>query len=441
LIVLLGNNSAAMRSIGDVSAGMAGIDGMTSTIYVKGDNSNAMAAINAVAAYNGRSLGSATFTVSTVTKTSPMTVGARLGSGFLKGWDRSTGTNSPSTEMMKRGQYLYQGLNLGWAGSASNLPIGFDVADPSAAANVAAVVETTMAVHLNVDPPTEVTAQIGAEVSAGLAQGIREGAGTVTGAAVSVVANAIAAAKGAAGIASPSKEMVPVGLFMDDGLAKGILDGEWKVVAAATQVARAAVAASQKTMNSGGGGIVPSTGAWRSGRTRDVLDEYFRINEGGGRAGWDSGNDMLVHMSSSIRGSVARMGRQLAQDGYISGVNLGGGITKGVMTSLGIHSPSRVLMQMGSYAAEGFTQGFAGAYDSPVLDFTSRVPQLPSTTGSGSLAGTGASGSNAPTYNVYVTVEGNVTSERTLTATITREIANGIRSDLIRHRTASGVAQ
>jgi len=36
-------------------------------------------------------------------------------------------------------------------------------------------------------------------------------------------------------------------------------------------------------------------------------------------------------------------------------------------------------------------------------------------------------------------VEGNVTSERTLTATITREIANGIRSDLIRHRTASGV--
>ncbi len=451
LVVLLGDNGAAMRSIGDVSAGMAGIDGMTSTIYIKGDNSSAMAAINAVAAYNGRSLGSATFTVNTVTTTSPMTAGARLGSGLLKGWDRATGTNSPSTEMKKRGQYLYQGLDMGWSGSASNLPIGFDVANPAyartAPSGSSADAASTMVVNHYIDGDLTSEGNLASEgslmgglFSQGIEAGILDGAGGVAGSAVSVVSNAIGAAKRAAGIASPSKEMVPVGLFMDDGLAKGILDGEWKVVAAATQVARAAVAASQKTMNSGGGGIVPSTGAWRSGRTRDVLDEYFRINEGGGRAGWDFGNDMLVEMSSSIRGSVARMGRQLAQDGYISGVNLGGGITNGVMKSLGIHSPSRVLMQMGSYAAEGFTQGFAGAYDSPVLDFTSRAPQLPSTTGSGSLASTGASGNNAPTYNVYVTVEGNVTSERALTATITREIANGIRSDLIRHRTASGVA-
>jgi len=130
-VVLLGDNGAAMRSIGDVSAGMAGIDGMTATIYVKGDNSDAMAAINAVKAYAGTSLGSATFTVNTVTTRSPAGVGAGMGRGLLSGWDRATGTRSPSTEMIKRGQYLYKGLDLGWAGSASNLPIGFDVANPA----------------------------------------------------------------------------------------------------------------------------------------------------------------------------------------------------------------------------------------------------------------------------------------------------------------------
>ncbi len=41
--------------------------------------------------------------------------------------------------------------------------------------------------------------------------------------------------------------------------------------------------------------------------------------------------------------------------------------------------------------------------------------------------------------HVTVVVQGSVTTERELTANVTREIAAAICSDLMRHRTASGV--
>jgi hypothetical protein len=132
-VILLGNSSAAVIAITTVRGLMSAINGMTSTIFIRGDNSSAMQAIREVQAYAGRSLGTATFTVRTVSVGSPTAVGAGMGAGVMKGWDQATGTNSPSTEMIKRGQYLYQGLNIGWTGSAQNLPIGFDVARPSAA--------------------------------------------------------------------------------------------------------------------------------------------------------------------------------------------------------------------------------------------------------------------------------------------------------------------
>lgn len=170
-----------------------------------------------------------------------------------------------------------------------------------------------------------------------------------------------------------------------------------------------------------------------------------------------SGVAQMVGAASAGRGAMASAGQGI-------GAALGQGIAAGIRGQIGavaaaaaslvqtavaaarsagaIRSPSKVMhdqigLMLGLGVERGILDSIAGINRAAGL----MVPSLGSSTGSGSLASTGAAGNNAPTYIVNVTVEGNVTSERTLTATITREIANGIRSDLIRHRTASGVAQ
>ncbi|MDQ3540863.1 MAG: hypothetical protein M3440_09260, partial [Chloroflexota bacterium] len=255
----------------------------------------------------------------------------------------------------------------------------------------------------------------GAAAGFGVANGLNSALGSVQTAASEIAAVVASTMALKLLISSPSKVTERIGAFAGEGLARGILGSESRVVAAATQVVKRAQAAAR---------LQAEDGSW-------VPKSFY------------TGNSPLFNQWKKLftAGQTAMSWTNYKNQGMAAGTAFGNGVAAGARSSLQIRSPSKVLSGMGVYAAQGFMQGFAGAYDSPVLDFTSRVPQLPSGVGSGSLAGAGASGNNAPTYNVYVTVEGNVTSERALTATITRDIANGIRSDLIRHRTASGVAQ
>jgi hypothetical protein len=78
---------------------------------------------------------------------------------------------------------------------------------------------------------------------------------------------------------------------------------------------------------------------------------------------------------------------------------------------------------------------FAGGGSTPIYhDGIYSAP--PNTYVSPANANPGLSGGG---MHVNVYVSGSITTERALTANITREIANGIRDDLIRHQTAAGM--
>ena len=106
---------------------------------------------------------------------------------------------------------------------------------------------------------------VGTSMSEGAAAGIASAGWSVSNAAVSVVDAAIAAANAAAGIASPSTEMIPVGEYMDAGLAQGIYNGQSTVVDAAVSVAQAAIDAYASTMKNGWTNV--GDGSWQSGST------------------------------------------------------------------------------------------------------------------------------------------------------------------------------
>lgn len=104
------------------------------------------------------------------------------------------------------------------------------------------------------NPMADAGTMVGTSMSEGAAAGIAGAGWSVSNAAVSVVGDAIAAANAAAGIASPSTEMIPVGEYMDAGLAQGIYNGQSAVVDAAVSVAQAAVQAAQDTFAGSGSG-------------------------------------------------------------------------------------------------------------------------------------------------------------------------------------------
>lgn len=254
----------------------------------------------------------------------------------------------------------------------------------TAAANqIIATVNNAMVSAARIASPSKMTTDIGDYMGQGVAQGLLAQQGSVTGAAVSVVTNAIAAAKDAAGIASPAKEMVPVGVYMDHGLAQGILDGQGVVINAAVQMVRSAQAAAR---------IQAEDGSW--------VPESFYANNSASFEHWKE-------LFSS--GGTLLNWTQFKSQGYGAGQALGDGIAAGVRDSLQIHSPSRVLAEMGAYSAQGFLNGFDRTYTAPTMDFRTATPY----SGTGSASGGG--GTFAPQVTIHVDATGKDIDEEKLT--------------------------
>ncbi len=285
--------------------------------------------------------------------------------------------------------------------------------------------------------PSHVMAGIGAYAAEGLSVGILSGERSVTGAAVSVVSNAIAAARQAAGIASPARKMVPVGVSMDDGLAQGIVAGQSSVISAAVQTVQRAISAARAAAQ-GSGGLrgVYNDAARMFGRQRGSMDGAI-IN------GWERLTDGFW---KSVRTGIVRKGI-LAEDrsyvnpgfyahGMSAGTAFGNGVAAGARRSLQIHSPSRVLAQMGVYSAQGFTKGFERAYTSPHLGF---AIDRPSVSMPARGRHNGSSGQTVIHNHVTVHVAGNVTAEDDLTLTIVRAVNTGMVAGRQQQDRAMGV--
>lgn len=97
---------------------------------------------------------------------------------------------------------------------------------------------------------------VGHDLVMGLWNGIKTGWNWLTGAVADLASSLLSAAKGALGIASPSKLFRDeVGKWIPEGMAAGILNNQGVAIAAAAQVGAAAAAAAQKAAQSG-----PTTG-------------------------------------------------------------------------------------------------------------------------------------------------------------------------------------
>lgn len=89
--------------------------------------------------------------------------------------------------------------------------------------------------------------QVGSAIGAGVAVGIGGAIGQVTGEARRIVMAGIAAAKDAAGIASPSKRMREIGELMGDGLTDGLLGRRERVASASRALTASALTGSTRT--------------------------------------------------------------------------------------------------------------------------------------------------------------------------------------------------
>jgi TP901 family phage tail tape measure protein len=231
-------------------------------------------------------------------------------------------------------------------------------------------------VGAQINPMARAGDMIGTSMSEGAAAGIAGAGWSVSSAAVSVVDDAIAAANAAAGIASPSTEMIPVGEYMDAGLAQGIYNGQSAVVSAAVAVAQAAVQAAQASyagadtswLSAWDGPIVTSSDS-------DAVTKYFQSMYDG--MDMDYMNDFLTHVSDwGSRGEVFSTMKAVGQD-LANGVSVGIQDYSGMASqatldmvmaakraaeeSMGIQSPSKVFATIGSHLGEGLVVGMSRA--------------------------------------------------------------------------------
>ena len=91
--------------------------------------------------------------------------------------------------------------------------------------------------------------KVGEELSNGVASGVESQGASVSTNMSTMIKNAIAAAKKAAGIASPSKEMAKIGAWMDDGLEKGIREKTESTIRGTTDMIRSLLAKSKAVID------------------------------------------------------------------------------------------------------------------------------------------------------------------------------------------------
>lgn len=143
----------------------------------------------------------------------PVGAGSSMATSTIDAIKAALGVASPSTFMIEAGLNVDEGLG---EGIANNAAIATGAASAMASATVAVVIGI-------LSPGAGMS--IGFMFDAGLAAGINAGRSTVIAAAVSVASAALSAAKGALGIASPSKETYWQGEMLIAGYANAIRDG------------------------------------------------------------------------------------------------------------------------------------------------------------------------------------------------------------------------
>lgn len=136
------------------------------------------------------------------------TVGATLGDNVLKDFNNSMGIHSPSTEMIKRGDYIVQGLNKGISIKIPTIKIVID--------ELVAFMKKTF----NDKRPEFIN--IGFNVGMGIAQGLRDAMPHIIG-VVNEIASALQEAfQSAMQIHSPSRVMYRLGQYTVEGLKLGM---------------------------------------------------------------------------------------------------------------------------------------------------------------------------------------------------------------------------
>ena len=143
----------------------------------------------------------------------PVDAGSSMGTSTIDAIKAALGVASPSTFMIEAGGFVAEGLGQGIADNAATATGAASAMASSAIAVVVAVLNPASGIG------------IGLAFDAGLAAGISAGRSAVIAAAVSVASAALSAAKGALGIASPSKETYWQGEMLIAGYINAIKDG------------------------------------------------------------------------------------------------------------------------------------------------------------------------------------------------------------------------
>jgi TP901 family phage tail tape measure protein len=187
----------------------------------------------------------------------------------------------------------------------------------------------------------------------------------------------------------------------------------------------------KKGLNSGLISQLASAGVDQAGATALALS-----------AGSKSQIQQMNSMQASLQGAANSTGSAVADSMYGAGIKSAQGLVKGLKSqekaidaqmlriaksmqaaikkALGIHSPSQVFAALGQFIPQGLAQGIASA----THHATTAVSNLAGAVtgagaiGAGGMALAGAGGGTTVINNVYITVEGNVTSDRKLIDTI-----------------------
>jgi hypothetical protein len=237
---------------------------------------------------------------------------------------------------------------------------------------------------------------VGASFGAGIAEGINLMSGAVTGAAQAMVAIMRAQDAPALGAGTAT------GASYGAGMANGINSMQGAVSGAAS-------------------GLV----ATMRGFDGAALNAGLAIGMSFGAG--------IAEGINSMQGAVSSAAATLA--GMVSG---------SAKKKLDVSSPSRVARdEIGAMFGLGVALGIEDMYSRVGMASTGMANRMVSaaqaTPGQYVTPATYGGGGNAGAMVVNVTVEGNVTTERDLTANVTREIGSAIRDDFLRHRTAAGV--
>ncbi|MBR3428796.1 MAG: hypothetical protein IKG87_01730 [Clostridia bacterium] len=195
----------------------------------------------------------------------PVGAGSSMGTSTIDAIKAALGVASPSTFMIDAGINVDEGLGLGISQSAS-LPVG---AGSGMAGQVVSVVISTLV------PPAP---GIGMMFSMGLASGIRSGASAVISAAIAVANAGVNAAKGALGIASPSKETYWQGEMIIAGYVNALKDGSSLMNKTVTTV----LEGTQNTWNNGVWDLISGFAGIEAQALQDEFDhakDAVKINE------------------------------------------------------------------------------------------------------------------------------------------------------------------